>query len=47
MQGAYVRLVVVIMYSVNSASRDEEFSLVTQNDLFILTEASQRILVTE
>lgn len=47
MQGAYGGLIVIIMYAAAEAAIEEEFALITQNNLFILTQASEDILATE
>ena len=47
MQGAYGGLIVIIMYAGAQAAAEEEFALITQNNLFILTQNSDEILATE
>jgi hypothetical protein len=46
MQGAYGGLIMVILYG-GGANSPEEFFLITQNNLDILTQTSQRIFVQE
>ena len=47
MQGAYGGLIVILMYAGLEAAIEEQFELITQNNLFIFTQTSQGILVTE
>lgn len=47
MQGAYGGLIVILMYGALDAAIDEEFALLTQDNIFVLTQASQEIFVTE
>ena len=47
MQGAYGGLIVIIMYAGAQAAIEEEFALITQNNLFILTQSSQEIEATQ
>jgi len=47
MQGAYGGLIVIIMYAAGEAAQEQEFALITQNNLFILTQNSDEILATE
>lgn len=47
MQGAYGGLIVILMYAAGEAAIEEEFGLLTQNNLFILTQTSQIIEATE
>lgn len=47
MQGAYGGLIVIIMYAGAQAAVEEEFALITQDNLFILTQNSDEILATE
>jgi len=47
MQGAYGGLIVIIMYAGAQAAVEEEFELITDNNLFILTDSSQGIIVQE
>lgn len=46
MQGAYGGLIVILLYGI-AGSGPEEFYLITQNNLDILTQTSNRILVEE
>ena len=43
MQGAYGGLIVIIMYAGFEAAVEEEFALITDNNIFILTDLSQDI----
>lgn len=45
MQGAYGGLVVIINYSSGVQADIEDFALLTENNIFILTELSDEILV--
>lgn len=45
MQGAYGGLVVIMIYGVGVESHDEDFALITDNNIFILTDNSDEILV--
>jgi hypothetical protein len=47
MQGAYGGLICILMYGAGEAAIEEEFALITQDNLFILTDLSQDILATE
>jgi hypothetical protein len=47
MQGAYGGLIVIIMYAGAEAAQEQEFALITQDNLFILTQNSDEILATE
>lgn len=47
MQGAYGGLIIVILYAGGVASPPEEFYLITQSNMDILTQDSDRILVQE
>lgn len=47
MQGAYGGLVCILIYGIGQGGIEEEFALLTQNDLFILTDTSEEILATE
>jgi len=47
MQGAYGGLIIVILYGGGSIAPFEEFYLITQDNLDIMTQTSQRILVSE
>lgn len=47
MQGAYGGLIVILMYAGFEAAIEEQFELITQDNLFILTQTSQGILVQE
>lgn len=47
MQGAYGGLVVIIAYAAAEAAKEEEFALITQDNIFILTQLSQEILTQE
>lgn len=46
MQGAYGGLFIIILYG-GGSQPPEEFYLITQNNIDILTETSQRIFVQE
>jgi hypothetical protein len=46
MQGAYGGLIIVILYG-SGSFMPEEFFLITQDNLDIFTQTSQRILVEE
>ena len=46
MQGVYGGLIIIILYGGGSTS-PEEFNLITQDNLDILTEDSEQILVQE
>lgn len=43
MQGAYGGLIVIIMYAGAQAAVEEEFALITDNNIFILTDLSEEI----
>lgn len=45
MQGVYGGLICILIYGTLQGADDEEFAILTENDLFILTETSQNILV--
>lgn len=45
MQGAYGGLIIIVMYAGNSTTPPTGTFLITQNNIDILTEASQQILV--
>jgi len=47
MQGAYGGLIIVILYGGGSAFPPSEFYLITQDNLDIMTQTSDRILVQE
>ena len=47
MQGAYGGLIIIILYGGGISSPFEEFYLITQNNLDIMTQTSDRILVQE
>jgi hypothetical protein len=47
MQGAYGGLIVILMYAAGEGAIEEAFELITQNNIFIFTQTSQGILVTE
>ncbi len=47
MQGAYGGLIVVIAYATGEVAKEEEFALITQDNIFILTQLSQEILTQE
>ncbi len=47
MQGAYGGLIVILMYAGLEGAVEEEFELITQDNLFIFTQTSQGILVQE
>lgn len=47
MQGAYGGLIIVILYGGGSIAPMEEFYLITQDNIDILTQSSSRILVQE
>ncbi len=47
MQGAYGGLVVILMYAAAEGAIEEQFELITQDNIFILTQTSQGILVQE
>lgn len=47
MQGAYGGLIIVILYGGGISAPTEEFFLITQDNLDIMTQTSQRILVQE
>ena len=47
MQGAYGGLVCILMYAGLEAAVEEEFAIITQDNLFIMTQLSQDILATE
>lgn len=44
MQSAYGGLIVILMYAGLEAAIEEEFGLITDNNVFILTDLSQEIL---
>lgn len=46
MQGAYGGLIVIIMYAGAEAALNDESFLITQSNLDIMTQSSDRILVT-
>jgi hypothetical protein len=43
MQGAYGGLICILIYGAGFGAVEEEFALLTENDIFILTELSQEI----
>lgn len=43
MQGAYGGLIVIMMYAALEGAIEEEFALITDNNIFILTDLSQDI----
>jgi hypothetical protein len=43
MQGAYGGLIVIIMYAGGQVAVEEEFALITDNNIFILTDLSEEI----
>lgn len=43
MQGAYGGLIVVLMYAGLEQAVEQEFALITDNNIFILTDLSQDI----
>ncbi len=47
MQGAYGGLIIVILYGGGISAPVEEFYLITQSNMDILTQDSDRILVQE
>ena len=47
MQGAYGGLICILIYGIGVGAVEEEFALLTQDDLFILTQNSDEILATE
>lgn len=47
MQGAYGGLIVILMYAAAEIAVEEQFELITQDNLFIFTQTSQGILVQE
>jgi len=47
MQGAYGGLIMIILYGGGSSAPFEEFFLITQNNLDIMTQLSLRILAQE
>lgn len=47
MQGAYGGLICILMYAAGEAAVDEEFGLLTQDNIFIMTQTSQIIEATE
>ena len=47
MQGAYGGLIVILLYASGEGAIEQEFAIITQNNDFILTQASQDILATE
>jgi hypothetical protein len=47
MQGAYGGLIMIILYGGGISAPFEEFFLITQNNLDIITQTSIRILVQE
>lgn len=47
MQWPYGGLICILMYGAGEAAVEEEFGLLTQNNLFILTQASEIIEATE
>lgn len=47
MQGAYGGLVIIINYASGIASEEEEFVILTENNIQILTEASQQLLTEQ
>lgn len=44
MQGAYGGLICILMYGAAEAAVEEEYAILTEDSLFILTELSQEIL---
>lgn len=47
MQGAYGGLIIILMYGAGEGAVEQEFELLTQNNLDIFTQTSQGILVQE
>ena len=47
MQGAYGGLICILMYGTGEGAIEQEFAIITQDNLFILTDLSQDILATE
>ena len=47
MPGVYGGLVVIMMYAAAEQAVEQEFALITQNNLFILTQLSQDILAQQ
>lgn len=47
MQGAYGGLIIILIYGAAEGAIEQEFELITQDNLFILTQTSQGILVQE
>ena len=43
MQGAYGGLICILMYAGLEAAVEQEFALITDNNIFILTDLSQEI----
>lgn len=43
MQGAYGGLICILMYAMGAGAVEEEHALLTENNLFILTESSLEI----
>lgn len=46
MQGAYGGLICILLYGVSEA-KEQDFAIITQDNLYILTELSQEILAQE
>jgi hypothetical protein len=47
MQGAYGGLIIILLYGTFEGSAEQQFFLITQDNLDILTQASQEIIVQE
>jgi acyl-CoA thioesterase len=47
MPGVYGGLVVIMIYAAAEQAVEQEFALITQNNLFIFTQLSQEILAQE
>ena len=47
MQGVYGGLIIIIMYAAGEGAIEEQFELITDDNIFILTDLSQGIIVQE
>lgn len=47
MPGVYGGLICILMYAVAQVAPEEEIALITQNNIFILTDTSLEIFVQE
>ena len=47
MQGAYGGLICILIYGTGEVTVEEELALLTQDNVFILTQSSDLILATE